>query len=45
MPMNEIIVRFDKMMGGNKKLEKREMQARGSTPAEARDPHPRGGYP
>ena len=26
--MNEIIVRFDKMMGGNKKMEKREMQAR-----------------
>ena len=33
MPMNEIIVRFDKMMGGNKKMEKREMQVRDSTPS------------
>lgn len=32
MPMNEIIVRFDKMMGGNKKMEKREMQVRDSIP-------------
>ena len=31
-PMNEIIVRFDKMMGGSKKMEKREMQVRDSIP-------------
>jgi ATP-dependent HslUV protease ATP-binding subunit HslU len=30
--MNEIIVRFDKMMGGSKKMEKREMQVRDSIP-------------
>ena len=41
MPMNEIIVRFDKMMGGNKKMEKREMQVRDSIPIlEEANPNP-----